>query len=152
MVLCYTMNNNEFTVLFLRSEFHVLMSITILAYKRCSVRAYFQLFVGGLTSCLRCLCCVFCFVFLCLVRLTLPFSLDCPFLIAPSVFSKVFYRMHTVFLYKLHVQLSGDLIISECTVGLGGYLMPFSTIFQLYRGGQFYWWRNLPKSLTNFVR
>jgi len=34
------------------------------------------------------LCCVFCFFFLRLVYPMLPVSLDCPFLIAPSVFSK----------------------------------------------------------------
>ena len=35
------------------------------------------------------LCCMFCFVCLRLVCPILPVSLDCPFLIAPLVFSKV---------------------------------------------------------------
>ena len=39
----------------LRSKFHVVMSVTISAYKRCSVRIYRQWFVGGIISCLRCL-------------------------------------------------------------------------------------------------
>jgi hypothetical protein len=36
----------------------------------------------------RILCCVVCFV--CLVYPMLPVSLDCPFLISPSVFSNVY--------------------------------------------------------------
>ena len=35
-------------------------------------------------------CCVFCFVFIRIVYPMLSVSLDCPFLIAPSVFSNVF--------------------------------------------------------------
>jgi hypothetical protein len=68
--------------------------------KPCSVRLYLQLFVGGLMLYLRylclfvysgvqhILCCVF--VSLPLVYPMLPVSLDCPLLIAPSVFSRVY--------------------------------------------------------------
>jgi len=38
------------------SEFRVVMSVTIFALKRCSVRLYLQLFVGGRISSLRWLC------------------------------------------------------------------------------------------------
>ena len=61
------------------------------------------LFVGGLVSYLRYLCLFvhsgvqnivlcFCFVFLRLVYLMLPVSLDSPFLIAPTVFSNVYVQ------------------------------------------------------------
>jgi hypothetical protein len=72
--------------------------------KRCSVRHYLHLFVGGLMSYLRylcflvysgiqhILCCVFFVLFvLCLVYSMLPVSLDFPFLDAPSVFYNVYF-------------------------------------------------------------
>ena len=80
------------------------MSATISTYKRCSVRLYLQLFVRDLMSDLRylsllaysgvqyILCCNFfpsLFV-LCFLYPMLPVSPDCPFLVAPSVFSIVY--------------------------------------------------------------
>ena len=86
------------------SDFRVVMSVTISAWKRCSVRLHLQLFVGGRISYLRYFClfaqwCLthivlcFCFIFLRLMNPMLPVSLDCPFLIAPSVFSSVYFRV-----------------------------------------------------------
>jgi hypothetical protein len=87
----------------LRAEFRGVMSLTISAYKRCSVRLYLQLFVWG--SCLfyvMCVClpivvsntyCVVVFFsvfFWCFVYPILPVSLDYPLFIAPSVFSDVY--------------------------------------------------------------
>ena len=40
----------------LRSEFRVVMSVTISTLKRSSVRLYLQFFIGGLVPYLRCLC------------------------------------------------------------------------------------------------
>jgi hypothetical protein len=62
--------------------------------KRCSVRLYLQLFVGG-SSLINVICVcgvqhILCCVFLRLVYPMLPVSLDCPFLIASSVFSNVY--------------------------------------------------------------
>jgi len=53
------------------------------------VRLYFQLFVGGLMSYLRYLCLLAFFVLYALCCQFLR-SLDCPFLIPPSVFSNVY--------------------------------------------------------------
>jgi hypothetical protein len=85
----------------LRSKFRVVVSVSISAYKQCSVCLYPRLFVGGLTSCLRYLCLFahrgvqhilylcFCFVSSCVAYVAsfsglstpmLPVSLDCPLL------------------------------------------------------------------------
>ena len=90
----------------LRSEFRVVMSVTISAYKRCSHRLYLQLYVGVFTFifisysrslCLlahsgvqHILCLCLWFVFRCPVYHLLPVSLDCKILIAPSVFPNIY--------------------------------------------------------------
>jgi hypothetical protein len=85
----------------LRSEFRVVMSVTISACKRCSVRFYLQLFVGALMSYLRYLCLlaysgvINCVVFLlCFSSSCLPYvaslSENYPFVIDPAVFSNVY--------------------------------------------------------------
>jgi len=58
---------------------------------------YLHLFIGGLMSYFRCLCLfahsgaqhILCCVFLRIVYSMLPASLDCPFVIIPSVFTDV---------------------------------------------------------------
>ena len=86
--------------IFITSEFRVVITVTISASKRCSVRLYLQLFVGGLMSYLRYLCsscCVFYFkhvlFVLCLVCPILAVFLDCPFLIATLVFFYVYIAL-----------------------------------------------------------
>ena len=90
---------------FLRSEFRVVVSITISAQTLCSVRLYLQLLVRWLMTYLRYLCLfAYCVVFsalfvfvLCLVYPMLPVSLGCLFLIAPSVFSNVYLQRYVWF-------------------------------------------------------
>ena len=59
----------------------------------------------------------FCFVFVCLVYHMLPVFLDCPVLIAPSVFSSVFYLyflnliLHIMSGYRILYKPDTDLII-----------------------------------------
>jgi hypothetical protein len=86
-----------------RSGFHVVMSVTISTWKRCSVRRCLQLFVGdpclvslfvlyllGLDGVQRLLCCVLGFVFRRLLCPMLPVSLVCLFVIATWSYSLTF--------------------------------------------------------------
>ena len=96
--------------------------------KRCSVRLYLQLLVGWPMSYLRYLClfahssiqhimcCVFIIFCLSLVYPMLPVSLDCPYCIAPLVFSDV-YLVALRFLIGLHLLHLGQTLplTSTCT-------------------------------------
>ena len=84
----------------MKNVFCVMMSVTISAITKCSVLLYLQLFVGELMSYLRYICLfaysglqhIVFYVFHRLVYPMLPVSLDCPFLIAHSVFSNVYFQ------------------------------------------------------------
>ena len=95
----------------MHSEFCVVVS----AWKRCWNPLYLQLFVGGLMSCL----CYYMFVwewwcpthivlcfFLRLMYPMLPVYLDCPFFIAPSLFSSVYFLSITLPYYQGQTSMS----------------------------------------------
>jgi hypothetical protein len=79
----------------LRSEFRVVMSITMFCSSLPPVVCLIYVFCVCLRTVVskHILYCLFALFFLPLVYLMLPVYLDCPFLIAPSVFSNVYFRM-----------------------------------------------------------
>ena len=102
-------------------------------------RFYLHFFVGGFMSYLRylclfaysgvqhILCCVFAMIVfvLCLVFPMLPVSLDCQFLIAPSVFSNVYFLplLHSMFHFNLATVCFNSIAFSTC-IHVLSYLCP----------------------------
>ena len=99
--LCEQLNTKEYDTAF--NEYNVNLSFMHnydFHIKRCSVPLYLQLFVGGLMFYL-CNLCLFTYsgvqhilhwILFCFFFFMLPVSPDCPFLIAPLVFSNVYFR------------------------------------------------------------
>ena len=97
-----------------RWDLNKVFILSCLVYDFHIKRLYLKLFVGVFMCYLRYLCTLwcpthivlcFCIVFLRLVYPMLPVSLDCPFLIAPSVFSNVYFLIfhYLTFSYTEHV-------------------------------------------------
>ena len=105
---------------FLRSEFRVVMSITISTLTLCSVRLYLQLVVGGLMSCLRCLClfsysgvqhilcCVFALFFFVLC------TLCCQFLLVVLFWLPLRYSLTFILSYPLVCLFDDKICLNEC--------------------------------------
>jgi hypothetical protein len=113
---------------------------------------HLQLFVGGRISYLRYFClfaqwCLthivlcFCFIFLRLMNTMLPVSLDCPFLIAPSVFSSVYFRfLIQVLQVNMNLRLRNRLLklqlfqfLQEQTYGIFGQVDNLTNIVFIRR-------------------
>jgi uncharacterized coiled-coil protein SlyX len=76
------------------------------------------------------LCCLFCFVFACLVYPVLPVPLDYPFLIAPSVFSNVYHKFSIFELYGWNL-ISVHITCIDVTVSFNGAVYPENTTHDL---------------------
>jgi hypothetical protein len=142
----------------LRYEFRVVMSVTISILKRCSVRLYLQLIIGGPMSYLRYLCllahsgvqwisrCIFGlfffvswyqFLWFVLLRLMVPVSLDCSSSSRGTSFSGLFffvscYQFLWIVLLRLVVPVSLDCSSSSRVTS-------FSRLFFFVSCYQFLW-------------
>ena len=100
----------------LHSEFPVVMSAAaISAYNRCSARLPFVCRRAHVLFTLFVFVCVLCFVFAFFLRLMyslLPFSLHCPFWVAPSEFASVYWENYLTCGINKFKELYSQIMIS----------------------------------------